>query len=240
MKHSTVAIVIVFLFFRGVVLAGLPMDEASARLPRVGHYEEFTDDDPTFDYLTYNFDGAKKANRVDVATAAIKAIRRDGLNHTKKMTLIVFCDLTTTTKSDEAVYPFGLYLETDAIRDHKIPVADLVDQPFVVHPMNLDHRINEWVYTTNNATKSGPEVTENLKYAPSTSKLDGGWFLPPSTPTNKTEVYMKFGVPRYYVREYGTYSEVHPVDEDRNQAGTARFWYNGDFVTNMGCYMTNK
>jgi hypothetical protein len=227
--------------FREVILAGLPMDEASARLPRIGQYEEFTADDPVFDYLIYNFDGTKKTNRVDVATAGIGTIRRGGINHTKKMTLVIFRNLTSKNISPEIVYPFGLFLETDAIRGHKIPVADLAGQPFVLHPMNWDYRINEWVYTTNNATKNGPDVTENLRCIRSTNTLDGGWFLPSSAPTNRAEVYRRFGVPRYYVREHGTYSEVYPVDDGyRNQAGTARFWFDGDCVTNSGCYMTNK
>ena len=215
------------------------VDQASFERSRI--FRELTTDDPNYDLVVYNFDGTKKTNQVDVATAGIGTIRRGGINHTKKMTLVIFCNLTAAIKSDETVYPFGLFLETDAIRNHKIPVADLVGQPFVLHPMNWDHRINDWVYTTNNATKNGPDVTENLSYVRSTNTLESGWFLPPSTPTNKAEVYMKFGVPRYYVREHGTYSEVHPVDDkDRNQAGTARFWYDADLVTNMGCYMTNK
>jgi hypothetical protein len=224
-----------------VSTAGLPMDDASARLSRIGQYEEFTTDDAVYDYLIYNFDGTKKTNQVDVATAGIRTIRRKEFKHTKKMTLVIFCNLTTTSKSSEIVYPFGLFLESDAIRSHKVPIADLVGQPFVLHPMNWDYRINEWVYTTNNATKSGPDVTENTNYVRATNALDPGWFLNVRYLTNKAGVYIKFGVPRYYVRENGAYSEVHPVDDTKaNQAGTVRFWYNGNLVTNTGLYMTNK
>ena len=242
MKLSTITVATVFVFLCGVILAGLPpMDDASGAIPRIGHYEEYTTDDPVYDYLIYNFDGTKKANQVDVATAAIRTIRRGGLKHTKKMTLVIFCNLTSTNISPPVVYPFGLFLETDAIRGHKVSVADLVDQPFVLHPMNWDYRINDWVYTTNNTTKSGPDVTENLRYTPFTNKLGGSWFLPSEAPTNRAEVLKRFGVPRYYVREHGTYSEVYPVDDTHwNQAGTARFWFDGDRVTNSGCYMTNK
>src|ERR1039457_3571269 len=183
MKVSTITVAIVFLFLHGMTLAGLPpMDDASGRIPRIGHYEEGTTDDPVYDYLIYNFDGTKNTNQIDVATAGIGTIRRGGLNHTKKMILVIFCNLTSKNISPEIVYPFGLFLETDAIRNHKIPVANLVGQPFVLHPMNWDHRIDEWVYTTNNATKSGPDVTENLSYVRSTNTLDGGWFLPSRTP----------------------------------------------------------
>ena len=107
--------------------------------------------------------------------------------------------------------------------------------------MNWDNRINEWVYTTNNAVTSGPDVVDNANYTRSTNALDPGWFMHLDDLKSKEQVYGKFGVPKYYVRELGTYSEIYLVeDTDRGQAGTVRIWYNGDRVTKTGCYMENK
>lgn len=227
--------------FRAMVLAGFPLDEAGAQVPHVGQCKGFTLDDPIYDYVIYYFDGAKAATPTEVARAGLRAIRRRGFEHTKKMTLVVFCNLTSASKSTEAVYPFGLYLESEAIRSRTVPIDALSSRPLVKHPMNWDRRINEWVYITNNAAKNGPEVAENTNYVRSTNALDRGWFMALDDLTNRAEVYTKFGTPRYYVRELGTYSEVYPVeDADRGQAGTVRIWYEGDRVTNAGCYMENK
>jgi hypothetical protein len=229
------------ILFRAMMAAGIPLDEASAQIPRVGKYKEYTLDDPVFDYLIYHFDGASRNTPAEVANAGLRAIRRGGFKHTKKMTLVIFCNLTAASKSSEAVYPFGLFLESDAIRNRRVPVEDLARQPIVMHPMTWDGRINEWVYATNSLTKSGPDVTENPDYVRFTNALEPGWFMGLDNLTNKAEVYAKFGVPRYYVRELGTYSEIYPVDDaERGQAGTARVWYDADRVTKAGCYMTNK
>jgi hypothetical protein len=227
--------------FRTTILAESPLDEASAQVPRLGQYKEFTIDDPVYDCLIYYFDGTKGSSPTEVVSGGIKAIRGGGFRHKKKMTLVIFCNLTTTGKSSEAIYPFGLFLESAAIRNHTIPVGNLASQPLVAHPMNWDGRISDWIYTTNNATKNGPDVAENANYVKFTNALERGWFMDLDNLTNKTEVYTKFGVPRYYVRESGTYSEIYPVDDtERGQAGTVRIWYDGDRVTNTGCYMTNK
>ncbi len=82
-------------------------------------------------------------------------------------------------------------------------------------------------------------MTENPDYVRFTNALERGWFLRLRELTSKAEVYAKFGTPRYYVRELGTYSEVYPVD-DAGQSGTVRIWYDGDRVIKTGGYMTNK
>lgn len=224
-----------------VVLMGQPLSEAAVQVPRIGQYKEYSVDDPTYDYIIYYFDGAKGKSRVETATAGVEAIRRGGFKHAKRMTLIIFCDLTTPSKAHDIVYPFGLFLESAAIRDRTVLTGQLASGPLITHPMNWDKRINEWVYTTNNASSSGPEVAENASYTKCTNALNRGWFMDLDDLKDKQQVYDKFGVPKYYVRELGTYSEIYPVDDiDRGQAGTVRIWYNGDRVTKTGCYMVNK
>ena len=220
---------------------GVPLDEASAQVSRVGTYKEYTVSDPLYDVLIYYFDGTRGETPSSMVSTGLKAIRKGGFNYSKKMTLLIFCDLTRTDKSPKAVYPYGLFLDSAAIKNRGISLEDLAGSPLIKSPMNWDSGINDWIYTTNNMSNSGPQVSENADYTKSTNALERGWFLDLDHLTNKVEVYAKFGKPQYYVRESGTYSEMYPVDdENRSQAGTVRIWYVGDRVTRTGCYMTNK
>lgn len=216
---------------------GVPLDQASFERSRI--FTEFTIDDPSYDVLIYNFDGTKGNIPSEVMNAGLKAIRKGGLKNSKKMTLLIFCDLKAADRSHKAVFPYGLFLESAAIRDTRISTKDLANTTLVKSPMNWDYRINDWIYTTNNVSSTQPEVSENADYTKSTNALDKGWFLYLDDLTNKAEVYAKFGKPKYYVRERGTYSEVYPVDEG-DQAGTVRIWYEADKVTRTGSYETNK
>jgi hypothetical protein len=230
-----------YVFFSVAIMAGLPLDDASAQVPRTGQCREFSVDDPTYDYVIYYFDGTKQNSPAEIASAGLKAIRRRGVTHKKTMTLVVFCNLTAPSQAADLVYPFGLFLESAAIRNRAVSVAQLAGQPIIVRPMLWDSRINEWVHTTNNATKNGPEVIENAGYVRFTNTLDRGWFMDLNRLKSKEQVYATFGMPRYYVRNAGTYSEIYPVeDSHRGQSGTVRIWYNGDRVTKRGCYLTNN
>jgi hypothetical protein len=219
----------------------VPLDEAMAQRPRDGRYKEYTVADSSFDVLIYYFDGDKRDKPTEVASNGLKAIRKGGFAHRKKMTLLIFCNLTATEKTRKAVYPYGLFLESAAIINRGVSISEMARGPLIQSPMNWDYRINEWTYTTNNASKAGPEIRENPAYTPSTNALEAGWFMDLRNLTNKTQVYTKFAAPRYYVREGGAYSEVYPVyDTSRSQAETVRIWYDAEKVTNAGCYMTNK
>jgi hypothetical protein len=216
---------------------GVPVDQASFERSRI--FREFTIDDPNYDVVIYNFDGTKGNTPSEVMNTGLKAIRKEGLHHSKEMTLLIFCDLKAADRTHKAVFPYGLFLESAAIKDSRISTKDLANTTLVKSPMNWDYRINDWIYTTNNTSSSGPEVIGNADYTKSTNALDRGWFLYLDDLTNKAEVYAKFGKPKYYVKERGTYSEVYPVDEG-DQAGTVRIWYEADKVTRTGCYETNK
>jgi hypothetical protein len=227
--------------FNLLILTGQPLDEASAQVPCIGQYKEYSVDDPAYDCLIYYFDGMKGKSLAETASAGVRAIRRGGFKHAKKMTLVIFCDLTAPSKAPDAVYPFGLFLESAVISNRTVAIGQLASRPFIPRPMNWDNRINEWVFTTNNAATGGLEVVENASYTKCTNALDHGWFMNLDDLKNKKQVHGKFGVPKYYVREFGTYSEIYPVEDvDRVQAGTVRIWYNADRVTKTGCYMTNK
>lgn len=230
-----------YVLLRAMILVGLPVDDASARVPHIDQFKEYSTDDPVYDYLIYYFDGRKRREPTEVASAGIKAIRKGGFGHAKNMTLVIFCDLKATSNSPEIVYPFGLFLESNALRNPAIPVADLAGLPIIVHPMNWDFRINTWVFTTNNATKNGPDISENADYVRFNAVIDRGLLMGMRDLTKKAEVYAKFGTPRYYVREFGTYSEIYPInDAGDGQAGTLRVWYDAERVTNTGYYITNK
>lgn len=219
----------------------VPLDEAMAQRPRVGKCQEFAVEDSNYDVLIYDFDGARGDKPSNVAAAGLKAIRKGGFSHQKKMTLLIFCNLTTSEKSHKTVYPYGLFLESAKLRERGTSITELSRSPMIESPMNWDYRVNEWIYTTNNGSKAGPDITENQAYTPSTNALEGGWFMDVRNLTNKAEAYAKFGVPRYYVREQGGYSEVYPVDDtSRSQTGTVRVWYHGERVIKAGCYMENK
>ncbi len=219
---------------------GVPLDEASAQRPRIGGYKEYSIDDPSYDVLIYSFDGRSRKEPVDVVKAGIKAIRRGGFRHTKKMTLIVFENLTARDKSHKVIFPYGIFLESSDIRNSSIPTKDLAKKPLVVSPMNWDRRINEWIYSTN-ADFEGPKITENPSYTKSAQIAEMGWFMDLDELKTKSEVTGKFGQPKYLVEENGKYSEVYLVDDvNRNQTGTVRIWYEADKVTKTGCYMENK
>jgi len=231
-----IAITIILSLLAGI--SCLAQDQASFERSRI--FREFSTDDLNYDVVTYNFDGISQTP-YEVMNAGLKAIRKEGLKNSKEMTLLIFCDLKTTDRSYKAVYPYGIYFKTAAIKDPQVPIQDLTNTAIVTSPMHWDKRINEWIYLTNNVSKSGPEILENANYTMSTNTLDRGWFMSLDDLTNKAAVYAKFGKPRYFVWEHGTYSEIYPVDDtDRAQVGTVRIWYEADKVTKTGSYMDNK
>jgi len=220
---------------------GVPLDDASARVPHVGTIQEYSVDDPNYDVLVYHFDGTRGGKPVDLVNSAVVAIRRNGFRHNKKMTLIVLCDLTTTNKSHKVVYPYGIYLESAALKDRNISIGDLTRGPLIASPMNWNYKINDWVYSTNNFNSSEPKITENPNYVKSSAVLDKRSLLELDALKNRGDVQAKFGDPKYLVEDRGAHSEIYPVeDADRNQTGTVRIWYDGDKVTKTGCYMENK
>jgi hypothetical protein len=222
-------------------LLGVPLDDATARLPHVGTIQEYSIDDPNYDVLVYHFDGTSGSKPIDLVNISVAAIRRSGFGHNKKMTLIVLCDLTTTSKSHRVVYPYGIYLESAAIKDRSISVSDLTKSPLIASPMNWNYTINDWVYSTNNFNSSEPKISENPNYVKSSAVLDKGWLFELDELKNRVEVHAKFGDPKYLVEDRGAHSEVYPVEDvNRNQTGTVRIWYDGDKVTKAGCYMDNK
>jgi len=214
-------------------------DPYQALVPRVGTTEEFTIDDTDFDVLIYYFDGGKGKRPVEVATEGLKTIRENGFRHTKKLFLVIFCNLTSTNKSNKIVYPYGLLLESAAIRNPTDSIKDLTTKTFIETPLDFDYRVGDSFYRTNNLSETWAQISENTNYIRPITGLENGWIMSLRDLTNKTEVYAKFGLPKYYVRERGTYSEVYPVDEG-DQAGGVRVWYDGDKVRKTGCIMTNK
>ena len=226
---------------KALYLLGVPLDDATARVPHVGTIQEYNIDDPNYDVLVCHFDGTKGIKPTDLVNTSLAGIRRSGFKNNKKMTLIVFCDLTTTSKSHSVVYPYGIYLESAAIRDPSIYISDLTKGPLIASPMNWNDRISDWVYSTNNFNGSEPKITENPNYVKSSAALDSGWLFELDQLKDRVEVHAKFGDPKYLVEDRGAHSEVYPVEDvNRNQTGAVRIWYDGDKVTKTGCYMDNK
>ncbi|PWU09758.1 MAG: hypothetical protein C5B50_26870 [Verrucomicrobia bacterium] len=220
---------------------GIAVDEATAQLPRLGGYKEFEIEDPGFDSIIYYFDGKQTSTPKDMLQNALKAIRKRGFKSSKKMMLIICCNLSTTDKSYAAVYPYGLFVEANAIRNRHISLTGLVSQPLIKGPMNWDRRVNEWIYKTNNLDNIGLEVVENPAYKGGSTPLAPDFRFGLDLLTNKAHVLESVGIPRYFVREKGTYSEVYAIeDTNRSQVGTVRIWYEGDSVTHWGCYMEHK
>jgi hypothetical protein len=230
---------------RGVrnLISSLPLDEASAHAVRVGECRESETPSPDFDLVEYLFDGTTGKKAPEVVGQAVAAVRWAGLKSKKPMTLIVCRDLKPRDKSHKTVYPFGIYLKTTAIRAWFAP--DLAKAPLIQSPMNWDRRINEWIYSTNNDRAGDPVIAENPGYknaAP--ASIDGSWFFKVQGVKQRAELEAKFGKAKYFVNEYGSYSEVYPVEDKKaNQIGTVRAWYDAkykDYILRAGCYLTNK
>jgi hypothetical protein len=207
----------------------VPLDDASAQAPRIGRYREFETEDPNYDVLIFNFDGARGDQPSDVTSYALRAIRRGGFKHAKRMTLLVFCNLTTTNKSHGVVYPFGLFLESATMKKHDTSTTELAKGPLIRSPMNWDGRIDEWIYSTNNTGSYRPVVTENPAFTEPAQVAARVFHWDLEDLKTRDQVRARFGEPKYFVEDRGRLSEVFLLNEG-GEIGKVRIWYDGDAV----------